>query len=71
MVQKYIDEEALSLLDDLIGRLMSRVKALEYKIRVLKQTDWYQGIDDEVLSIKWLTEQIERVSKGKPLKRRW
>jgi hypothetical protein len=28
-------------------------------------TDWYAGIDDEILTIEYLAEQIKRVSKGR------
>ena len=72
-IEKYIDHykkgHKKETLADLVNNMVSRVKALEHKIIVLGQTDWFQGIDDEILSIKWLAEQIERASKGKPLKK--
>jgi len=32
-------------------------------------TEWYAGIDDEILSIKYVAQNIERVAKGKAPKK--
>jgi hypothetical protein len=63
-------ENRLEFLRDASRNLLKASQRLVEKLENPECTgDWYAGIDDEILTIKYLAKQIERVSKGrKPAK---